>query len=119
MSLQQYTDMIHVCTRARVSVWRGGGGGGGGRGCLASVSGLMYMFVLILSFREKIFLASKDKKYSLEVLFGCCCFYGRVIPVIKQLVHKRLPCLSLGVIGSVLGLVGPVSHTGDWMRRQL
>ena len=44
-------------------------------------------------------------------------FRGRVIPVtFKKMALQWLPCQALGVIGSVLGLVGPVSVYGDWVR---
>ena len=36
-------------------------------------------------------------------------FPGRVIPVTSKLVLRWLPCQAHGVIGSVLGLVSPVS----------
>ena len=37
-------------------------------------------------------------------------FYrGRVIPVTSKLVLQWLPCQAPGVVGSVLGLVSPVS----------
>ena len=34
---------------------------------------------------------------------------GRVIPVISKLALQWLPCQAPGIIGSALGLVGPVS----------
>ena len=43
-------------------------------------------------------------------------FSGRVIPVTSKLALQWLPCQAPGVIGSVLGLVGPVSVYCDWMR---
>ena len=43
-------------------------------------------------------------------------FRGRVIPVTKKLPLKCLPCQAPGIIGSVLGLVGPVSVYCDWVR---
>ena len=43
-------------------------------------------------------------------------FRGRVIPVTSKLALQWLPCQSPGVIGSVLGLVGPVSVYCDWVR---
>ena len=43
-------------------------------------------------------------------------FRGRVIPVTYKLAFQWLPCQALGVIGSVLGLVGPVSVNCDWVR---
>ena len=36
-------------------------------------------------------------------------FRGPVIPVTSKLALQRLPCQASGVIGSALGLVGPVS----------
>ena len=43
-------------------------------------------------------------------------FRGRVIPVTQKLALQWLPCQAPGVIGSVLGLVGPVSVYCDWVR---
>ena len=43
-------------------------------------------------------------------------FRGRVIPVTQKLALQWLPCLAPGVIGSALGLVGPVSVYCDWVR---
>ena len=43
-------------------------------------------------------------------------FRGRVIPVTLKLALKWLPCQAPGVIGSALGLVGPVSVYRDWVR---
>ena len=39
-------------------------------------------------------------------------FRGRVITVISKLALQWLPCQALSIIGSVLGLAGPVSVTG-------
>ena len=43
-------------------------------------------------------------------------FPGRVIPVTSKLELQWLPFLAPGVIGSVLGLVGPVSVYCNWVR---
>ena len=43
-------------------------------------------------------------------------FRGRVIPVTSKLALQWLPCQAPGVIGSALGLVGPVSAYCDWVR---
>ena len=43
-------------------------------------------------------------------------FRGRVIPVTQKLALQWRPCQAPGVIGSALGLVGPVSVYRDWMR---
>ena len=43
-------------------------------------------------------------------------FRGRVIPVTYKLTLQLLPSQAPGVIGSVLGLVGPVSVYCDWVR---
>ena len=40
---------------------------------------------------------------------GAKIFRGRVMPVTEKLALRRLPCQTPGIIGSVLGLVGPVS----------
>ena len=40
---------------------------------------------------------------------------GQVIPVTSKLALQWLPCQAPGVIGSVLGLVGPVSVYCDWV----
>ena len=42
-------------------------------------------------------------------------FRGRVIPVTQKFALQWLPCQAPGVIGSVLGLVGPVSVYCDWV----
>ena len=41
---------------------------------------------------------------------------GRVIPVTQKLALQWLPCQAPGVIGSALGLVGPLSVYCDWVR---
>ena len=41
---------------------------------------------------------------------------GRVIPVTSKLALQWLPCQAPGVIGSALGLVGPVSVYCNWVR---
>ena len=46
-------------------------------------------------------------------------FRGRVIPVTLKLALQWLPCQAPGVIGSALGLVGPVSVYCDWVRRKV
>ena len=43
-------------------------------------------------------------------------FRGRVIPVTETLAFQWLPCQVPGVVGSALGLVGPVSVYCDWVR---
>ena len=43
-------------------------------------------------------------------------FCDRVIPVTSKLALQWLPCQAPGVIGSALGLVGPVSVYCDWVR---
>ena len=43
-------------------------------------------------------------------------FRGRIIPVTPKLALQWLPCQAPGVIGSALGLVGPVSVYCDWVR---
>ena len=43
-------------------------------------------------------------------------FRGGVIPVSQKLALQWLPCQAPGVIGSALGLVGPVSVYCDWVR---
>ena len=43
-------------------------------------------------------------------------FRGRVIPVTSKLALQWLPCQAPGVIGSALGLVGPMSVYCDWVR---
>ena len=44
------------------------------------------------------------------------CVLGPVIPVSERLVLQWLPCQAPGVLGSALGLVGPVSIYCDWVR---
>ena len=43
-------------------------------------------------------------------------FPGRVMSVTEKLALRWLPCQAPGVIGSALGLVGPVSVYCDWVR---
>ena len=43
-------------------------------------------------------------------------FRSRVTPVTSKLALQLLPCQAPGVIGSVLGLDGPVSVYFDWVR---
>ena len=43
-------------------------------------------------------------------------FPGRVIPVTSKSALQWLPCQAPGMIGSALGLVGPVSVYCDWVR---
>ena len=47
--------------------------------------------------------------------FSVGIFPGRVIPVTPVAV-QWLPCQAPGVIGSALGMVGPVSVYCDWVR---
>ena len=46
-------------------------------------------------------------------------FRGRVIPVTSKLALQWLPYQAPGVIGSVLGLVDPVSVYCDWVRSKV
>ena len=39
-----------------------------------------------------------------------------IIPVTQKLALQWLPCQAPGVLGSALGLVGPVSVYCDWVR---
>ena len=43
-------------------------------------------------------------------------FQGRVLPATKELALRWLPCQVSDVIGSTLGLVGPVSVYRDWVK---
>ena len=43
-------------------------------------------------------------------------FRGGVIPVTSKLALQWLPCQALGVVGSVQGLIGPVSVYCEWVR---
>ena len=43
-------------------------------------------------------------------------FPGRVIPVTSKLALQWLPCQAPGIIGSALGLVGPVPVYSGWVR---
>ena len=43
-------------------------------------------------------------------------FRSRVIPVTLKSALQWLPCQAPGVLGSALGLVGPVSVYCDWVR---
>ena len=43
-------------------------------------------------------------------------FRSRIIPVTSKLALQWLPCQAPGIIGSALGLVGPVSVYCDWVR---
>ena len=40
---------------------------------------------------------------------------GPVVPVVRDLINQWLPCQASSIIGSVLGLVGPVSVYCDWV----
>ena len=42
-----------------------------------------------------------------------------MIPVTSKMALQWLPCQAPGVIGSVLGLVGPASVYCDWARRKV
>ena len=46
-------------------------------------------------------------------------FSGRVMPVTYKLALQWLPCQAPGVIGSALGLVGPVSVYRDWVKQKV
>ena len=46
-------------------------------------------------------------------------FPGRVEPVTKTLALQWLPCQAPDALGSTLGLVGPVSVHGDWVRQKV
>ena len=60
--------------------------------------------------------ASRAEDPGLESRLRRDFFRGRVIPVTSKLALQWLPCQTPGVIGSVLGLVGPVSIYCDWVR---
>ena len=56
--------------------------------------------------------ASRAEDLGFESLLRLDFFRGRAIPVTSKLALQWLP----GVMGSVLGLVGPVSVYRDWVR---
>ena len=58
----------------------------------------------------------KKKKKKKRIPLAVGFFRGRVIPVTSKLALQWLPCQVPGVIGSALGLVGPVSVYCDWVR---
>ena len=60
--------------------------------------------------------ASRAEGPGFESRFAPGFFRGRVIPVTSKLALQWLPCQAPGVIGSALGLVGPVSVYCDWVR---
>ena len=60
--------------------------------------------------------ASRAKDPGFESRLRRDFFRGRVIPVTSKLALQWLPCQAPGGIGSELGLVGPVSVNGDWVR---
>ena len=60
--------------------------------------------------------ASRAEDPGFESLLRRDFFRGRVIPVTQKLALQWLPCQAPGVIGSALGLVGPVSVYRDWVR---
>ena len=60
--------------------------------------------------------ASRAEDPGFESRFRRDFFPGRVIPVTQKLALQWLPCQAPGVIGSALGLVGPVSVYCDWVR---
>ena len=43
-------------------------------------------------------------------------FPGQVIPVTSKLALQCQPCQAHGIVGSALGLVGPVSVYCNWVR---
>ena len=58
-----------------------------------------------------------EVQYSPQQRYACTgIFSGRVIPVTSKLALQWLPCQAPGGIGSVLGLVSPVSVYCDWVR---
>ena len=60
--------------------------------------------------------ASREANLGSIPAFAVGIFPGRVIPVTLKLALQWLPCQAPGVIGSVPGLVGPVSVHDDWVR---
>ena len=46
-------------------------------------------------------------------------FPGQVIPVTQKLALQWLPCQASGVIGSALGLVGPLSVYCEWPKNKI
>ena len=53
---------------------------------------------------------------SLIPAFAVDIFRGQTLPVTKKFVLWWFPCQVPGIIGSVLGLVGPVSVCCEWVR---
>ena len=51
--------------------------------------------------------------------FESCLLQGRVMPVTWKLALQWLPWEAPGIIGSVLGLVSPVSVFCDWVRQKV
>ena len=58
----------------------------------------------------------RERKIPVRIPFAPGFFRGRVIPVTSKLALQWLPCMAPGVIGSALGLIGPVSVNCDWVR---
>ena len=57
---------------------------------------------------------AEDPRFDSRLRVGI--FPGRVIPVTYKLALQWLPCLAPGVLGSALGLVGPVPVYCCWVR---
>ena len=60
--------------------------------------------------------ALRAEDLEFESLFAPGFLQGWVIPVTSKLALQWLPCQAPGVIGSLLGLVSPVSVFCDWVR---
>ena len=60
--------------------------------------------------------AFESGRSRVRILLAPGFFRGRVIPVTQKLALQWLPCQAPSIIGSALGLVGPVSVYCDWVR---
>ena len=60
--------------------------------------------------------ASRTEDPGVRIPLAAGFFRGRVTPVTSKLALQWLPCQAPGVLGSALGLVGPVSVYCDWVR---
>ena len=64
-------------------------------------------------------LESGRSRFRIPLATGFFFLRGRVIPVTSKLALQWLPSQAPGVIGSALGLAGPVSVYCDWVRQKV
>ena len=86
--------------------------------CFLSFSSYRCLFILLNRLLDLVVKASASRAEDpgFESRLRRDFFRDRVIPVTQKLAFQWLPCQAAGVLGSVLGLVGPVSVYCDWVR---